>query len=564
MLDLSEHIPASEEPIETELPRRGPDWLMEPTRHAKEKVAYDGGLVSIPHYESGRLHDYLRESVRDERGRLQPMAARLFSAASHHAVGEHELATALTDLCVVGRDSLADLGASAMDQVAAIDWPSVMRAAQGGTVLPHLTSRRTRNGSPRLPTPGLPDFARVEHRARTVAAHLDAGPMVRRALDAGWIAVSGEDDLPYRPVNVAVTAYRQSDMPLRVWGLDIGVRYAIAGELTASSRNVLLLHGHSSRLEETEVLAARLLDHGYTVIALDLPGCGYATPIDHQHVLFAEDRSRPQILHPFAVEPQVLSRHSSLYVLRFLVCALRDFVERLFDRHGLPPKLDLIAGGSLGGNLGLLLSQLAPHAHDARHGWVHREFSWVGKVASWSPACLWTVPRIAHGMPHGRSQEKEITDRRRDQFSRWMNVDHLPFITLRQAEQWFRRGWQGKGRAIAEGWMSRHETYSPHFRTWHWIIAHEQVKFSHQHALFSPDGKRTEKRALDLSGGELLLMAGTGDNFPSTRIHDLVRRLGPQIPAAGKAMLWRDTGHSIHCERPAELAHVLDRFVTAA
>ncbi len=33
--------------------------------------------------------------------------------------------------------------------------------------------------------------------------------------------MSGEDDLPLRPVNVSVTDHPQRDVVLRVWGLDV-------------------------------------------------------------------------------------------------------------------------------------------------------------------------------------------------------------------------------------------------------------------------------------------------------------------------------------------------------
>jgi len=561
MLDLRELAPTHDESFETDLPKAGPDWLIESTRHRKEIVRFDGGKVTLPHYESGRLVGYLRDTIRDERGSLQPISARLATAAAHYTAGEDALGDALTDLCVVGRESLAQLGARRIEDAIHLHWPQIMADASRASVLPGLRVHRARAGCSPLPTASLVSLGRVEARAKHVLKHLNGTPLERRSLDLGWIAVSGEDDLPHRPVNVGVTRFRQANLALNVWGLDLDVRYAVAGQLSSTSKNVLLLHGHSSRLEEVEHVAAQLLERGYTVISLDLPGCGYSTPLDHQQVLFSELPQRSAILLPYALEPQLVSRHSSLYTLRFLICALRAFVTRLFETANLDARIDLVAGGSLGGNLALLLSELAPHGNATRHGWVDPQLSFVGKIASWSPASLWRMPGIAHGLPHGRSQELETSDRRRDQFSRWMNIDHVPFVTIRQAEQWYRPGWGGKAKSIAEGWVSRHETYSPRFRTWHWILAHEQVKFSHQHEVLRPDGTGSGKRGYELAGGELLLMGGAGDNFQNTAIYDHVARLGPKIPAAGHALLWHDTGHSIHDERPEQLASVLDDFV---
>ena len=87
------------------------------------------------------------------------------------------------------------------------------------------------------------------------------------------------------------------------------------------------------------------------------------------------------------------------------------------------------------------------------------------------------------------------------------------------------------------------------------------VKFSHQDPVIDRDGHTTATPGWGLVGGELLLMAGAGDNFSNTSIADRVSELGPKMAARGHALVWEDTGHSIHDERPNELVAVLDRFV---
>lgn len=555
------HTPTAVEPSETALPAKGPDWLIAPTKHVNEVVGYDGDSIFIPHYESGRLRPMFRETVRDpDFGTIEPIEARLATAAAHYAAGEPRVGDAIADLCVTGRESLRRLGAQTVTDP--IDWARVESLATTAPILPQTVARRAMQGLPPLPPPALTHLRRAIERARATLAYLGASEKDRASLRAklGWIAVSGEDDLPLRPVNVSVTNFPQRDVTLRVWGLDVPLRYVLAGTPTATSKNVLLLHGHSSRLEEVEALMTGLVSQGYVVLALDLPSNGYSGQLDHTHVLFAEQPQRVLPL-PYAKEPQRTDKHSSLYTLRFLLAVIDRFVQHVFAREGLPARIDLVAGGSLGGNLGLLLAASAPWDRPDRHAWVDPRFSWMKRVASWSPACLWNQPNIAAGTPHGRSFETETEDRRRDHLNRWMNVDHIAVVVIRQAEQWYRKGWPDKRRALAESWLARHETYSSRFRRWHWIVAHEQVKFSHQDPVLHSDGSESAVPGYGLVGGEVLLMAGSGDDFSNTNIASRVAELGPKMPARGHAMLWQDTGHSIHDERPHELTSVLDKFV---
>src|SRR5439155_13886588 len=134
----------------------------------------------------------------------------------------------------------------------------------------------------------------------------------------GWIAVSGEDDLPHRPVNVPRTPFPQHNLYFTVPGdlgeVPIQTRFAIATAadppappaLPASTRSVppvlaeptlpehdriiLFINGSDSRLEEASDLIPKLVrlpngrPSGFTVITMDLPGSGYASLIDHTEV----------------------------------------------------------------------------------------------------------------------------------------------------------------------------------------------------------------------------------------------------------------------------------------
>ena len=144
----------------------------------------------------------------------------------------------------------------------------------------------------------------------------------------GWIAVSGEDDQPHRPVNVPSAEFPQYDLtvtvPVRGYNgmappppITLTTRYMIAqpppgGLATAprdSGRNVpadakpvldadaeviLFIHGMDSRLEEALDLTHALHRIGaktgkkYVIIAMDLPTSGYADNIDHLRIASLE------------------------------------------------------------------------------------------------------------------------------------------------------------------------------------------------------------------------------------------------------------------------------------
>ena len=99
----------------------------------------------------------------------------------------------------------------------------------------------------------------------------------------GWIAVSGEDDPPHRPVNVPTAPFRAFDLDVKVGNVTVRTRYAVISKSTQITSRItgpwegirdlppevkpvvppgeeviLYLHGHSSRLEECLDLAPQL------------------------------------------------------------------------------------------------------------------------------------------------------------------------------------------------------------------------------------------------------------------------------------------------------------------
>jgi hypothetical protein len=237
------------------------------------------GVLSA--FDDGALVSELRDAARVARG--DPTQA--LAAAASASVDDIELARAMADLAVTGSGAFARFRA-AVPTVAEV-------AARLAELRPALTAEaRT----------GAATWAR--DRALAVAAALRTG-FDRSAL--GWLAVSAPDDPPHRPVNTPVTHQPQFDVHVVVpdtgnhAGRTIRTRAMIAsgesppvvapapGELAADpvptvereARIVVFVHGHSSRLEECESMLEPLLRRGFTVVAMDLPSCGYSEMIDH-------------------------------------------------------------------------------------------------------------------------------------------------------------------------------------------------------------------------------------------------------------------------------------------
>lgn len=144
-----------------------------------------------------------------------------------------------------------------------------------------------------------------------------------------------------RPEAVRATRFAQHDIAID----GMRLRYIDEGPYRSpGSGALLLIHGHTSRIEEYDGLVPRLAEH-LRVLVVDLPGSGYS-----------DKPERP-------------------YSLRFYEDILVEFVdalgiERLF-----------VAGGSMGGNLTLRLGHRFPERFE--------------RLAPWAPGSAWTARPLA-------------------------------------------------------------------------------------------------------------------------------------------------------------------------
>jgi pimeloyl-ACP methyl ester carboxylesterase len=414
-------------------------------------------------------------------------------------------------------------------------------------------------------------------RAYAVVWALRGPPAQQAALRAplGWIAVSGEDDKPHRPVNVPPPPYEQYEVDVATEWQTIATRFFIASPeppaRTATPQRrerpedpptpavphdhsvIIFLHGHSSGADEAMGIIPALLQAGtdrgvnYSILSLDLPNNGYSQEFDHLGF-----SPRTETTYPKDTADQ---KPINAPVLDFIENFVVAFIDALPE--AISSKIVAVIGGSLGGNLTLRLGR--------------RDLSgkpWtIPAIVSWAPASVWP-PNVAHPINYlapnscfDRCGEDELTETRDDFFYRSYLETHALGQIRPQPEYWYRDGWVGKPSHIAQSRFARYEIYSKFFRQWHWRVAGEQLIYSHiEHEVFRDETTpiRYEKNTVPT-----LLAAGSHDDYLGTRIYTYTVYLSERIPVAGRRLLLNNTGHSIHFERPAYFAREIVKFLLA-
>jgi hypothetical protein len=496
----------------------------------------------------GRSHARLVPALRAA-ARLRDARAILLLAVADRLRGGTATAQALADLAVSGRDAYASFRRLAPTDETLL---AAARESLGGDEAALATAVRTT----------LDRAYRVAWALRGPTAHRLAA---RPAL--GWIAVSGEDDSPHRPVNIPSAPYPQVDLAVSIPAggrtLPMTLRAMVASSWEAVDAGpafgprslppdafpripetdaiVIYIPGHGSRLEEGLDMvppmhgAASSRGRDLTVISLDAPGFGYSSRVDH-----------------LAIAPADASQHNVGYpALDFLeegVVALVDALERA--QPGVSSRIVGVIGGSLGGNLALRLARRDP-----------ARFPWLANVVSWSPVSVWESWGPARVIPTGpgeyfdaiKFQAVNISRERmlapEEPGSHGEFLDHVfgPPIHFAApvSERWYRAGWEPCKSLLIEGsTRMQDEIYGPELRGLHWRTAHEVLLFSHR----DPDPGGTRPR-YETVRARLLLAAGDADDEFPEFLFSKARELGDRIPGA-RTLFLADTGHSIHNERP--------------
>lgn len=523
--------------------------------------------------------------------RILALAGEAFHRAEHpHYRADHPLeppeheesiafANAVADLSVTGRKAYEAFRAAPPDEAT-------------------LASAIAVRLGPSVPDDELAVLAnRALDRAFAVAWAIRGPVAVRNATrePLKWIAVSGEDDKPHRPVNVlpldAMTKqqlYEQYEIPVTAHpGLTLQTRFFIASavedpapaispaaralppdlvpKIPDGHKVILFLHGHSSAAEEALTIIPHIhtagLDAGtrYSVVSIDLPNNGYSQTFDHQLVALAGETT-----YPAGIFDQQTPIH--VPILDFVEDFVVAFVNALHEVTPIRDRFAGIIGGSLGGNLGLRLGR-RPHPKD----------EWLDAgIVSWSPASVWPAmvenellrQGIEGGMKGAKAPEVEASRHDDDSRCRYFAaVFEQPVawgvMPHEQPYLWYRDDWQPcKDNHIKASRIARQEIYHADYRQWHWRLAGEQLIYSHNDRVDHHDP--TSRPRYESNTVRQLLVAGRRDDAPGAHVYRHSQELADlMVSTPGRSLFLNDTGHSIHFERPKFLANEIVKFFTA-
>ena len=495
-----------------------------------------------------------------------------------------KMATAIADLAVTGRQSYGEFRYGYFRSQGLERWA---------------LERQVRELLDAQPLPSPPNDAeigaaidRALDRAYTVAWAL-RGPVayrseLRKGLD--WIAVSAEDDMPHRPVNMPAPPFplEQYEVQVRTPAgseeIALATRFFVASAESAAGANepgpspsarqvppdpvpfvpsdhhvLLFLHGHGSGAEEALELIPHLLEQGrrlgrkYALISFDLPNNGYSETFDHRRIAPSEATT-----FPFLPSDSTPIATPTLDFTEDFIIAFVDAVEEAAIQHGTPRikhRIAAVIGGSLGGNLGLRLGRRQPRP------------SWLRNIVAWSPASVWWAKakhdpgregsrvardRFLHEQKEEPSYRNDYFFRVYSQFDPILGVDPQP-------EYWY-----GESFAMARDYIeysrtARQEIYNPFYRLWHWRLACEQLIYSHVGVW---PGDNSTPAPYTLNTVRTLLAAGEEDDRRWVKIYNGTAKLGEAMTGTpGRLLLLRNTGHSIHTERPQYFASQIATFL---
>lgn len=544
-----------------------------------------------------RLIPMLREAAqRKDPYEILARAAAAFYRAQHPQMGsipndDVALGKALADLAVAGRVAYTRFQQPPTWLIGAVDGGLLASLAQVDR-LPADTLALLTSLAQATPT----DFASAVNlaldRAFDVAWAL-RGPVapqpVQRTASAwftarqplGWIAVSGEDDTPHRPVNSAPPEFEQFEIAVTVPGraalptVTVLTRFFIASAIEdtpatgipRSNRTlppdpaphvpddhwvILFLHGHSSSAEEAGPIIPHIhkagLDRGtkYSIISLDLPNSGYSQMFDHTKVAPSSATSWPGA--PTDHGPILTP------ILDFMEDFVVAFVDALDQKTPIKNRFAGVIGGSLGGNLGFRLGRRPLAANP----WLN------AAIVAWSPASVWLpkVQDVAQGVApkhcRGLWDLPEDLDSRRLYFGEAYD-SILPFVNRKPPELWYWDHWPCMTSHIQASRIARQEIYNARFRQWHWRLAGEQMIYSHDDHVIHED--KASQRRFEQNTVRMLLVAGEKDDFLYARIYSCTQGLAVRMGnTPGLSLFLNDTGHSIHIERPHFFAGEIVNF----
>ncbi|MEP7075040.1 MAG: hypothetical protein ABI878_04450 [Acidobacteriota bacterium] len=504
-----------------------------------------GAMMDVPAaHNIGRNEGRLSQPLRAAAKTKDPRAI-LGLATGEFLAGNTAMGNAYADLSVTGRETFRKFSLAPPKEdfcQSLVPQPAPANAGEMVTDCFMALDRAYR----------VANFLRTGQRGATPALKA-AKTAERNAL--GWIAVSGEDDQPHRPVNVPSSDFPQYDLSVDVEApmapgaktITIHTRYTVAQARSASGGKNLV------------------------IISLDLPTSGYADNIDFNDVSPLSDIGNPKwtplpipIVVPVGIEylvpglPPVLPPGTTIPpgtplpdfqatgktpVLDFIETFVVRFAETLDQKVPFKTNIKAVMGGSLGGNMTFRLGR--------RPG-----VPWLPKFVVWSPASIWssmgeggdlfkhfgvrTAWESANNTRNGPSDAD-----RAGFFGSWDKAIVPVVIPMAQSGTWMSDFYPCKNSSVAAARLDRQETFNKNFLAWHWRLGGEQLLFSQLNR-----DPATNQPLYMLNQKPMLLACGVEDHVafndicPATQTTAALMTMTP-----GKALFLDKTGHSLDNER---------------
>lgn len=419
---------------------------------------------------------------------------------------------------------------------------------------------------------------------------------------SGWIAASGEDDLPHRPVNIPTSRYPQYDLLVHIVGdlgpLAIWTRYTVAVDgnsidghmggyavpapapgtlrtlpvvdfpnIPPDNKIIIYIHGGGSRAEEADLLASQLIAEGkklgqhYTVIAFDMPNsgfCGYRqgpngaadlSPFDHTDVSpsgtsyhpSGNDKLQPPS-SPWHFEGYRIMEFEERFVIEFI-----EALDQAAQQHNtrIKPRIAAVMGGSLGGNMSMQLARRAD------------EYPYLRTMVAWSSTILGTADDATvfftghqlagiGGDLIGKFSEAESDGTRKAFFDALYNqpLANMNFLGLGsfyippQPTMWWRSDWPWINQGILQSKYDRFEYYTPQFRRWTHRLNYEMTIFSFQEGDVFPPNHALGPQRFDTVKARLLLAGAAMDDYRHVGNYTKARNLAPRMIGTGGTTLF--------------------------
>ncbi len=487
----------------------------------------------------GRLRAELRKAAAD----AKPLES-LRLAAYENAAGNTVMGRAFADLSVTGRKAFEEFR-TALPQESFCQSLIAQRP-------PQLIESNVLNGCYTALDRAyrVANFLRTGQRGDTPETK---GAKIKERAELRWIAVSGEDDQPHRPVNAPSSDYPQYDIPVVV---EVGPQKTV----TVQARYVIAQSGTSGNNAKNLV-----------VISMDLPTSGYTQNLDYNLIsplsAIGNPKTTPLPLPvavpseiayaipgmPAVIPPGVIiplgipfpdfQSSGKTPLLDFIETFVVSFTEAVDRKVPIKNNIKAVMGGSLGGNMTFRLGR--------RPG-----VPWLPKFIVWSPASIWYSlgegndllkhlgPRKAWENASKASTSPAAGDRA-DFFGAWDGATAWPIIREAQSGTWTSEYYACKLSSVAAARLDRHETYDAHFLAWHWRLGAEQLLYSHQ----TTDPTTNRPRYMS-NQKPMLLACGLEDQVPYNEICPATQKTAKLMTLTpGKALFLDQTGHSLDNER---------------